>query len=711
MLPPLTICPLSIARDCRTVAVLLPVLLVGERLCAQQTPRRDTTPVTVEELTVTVTRAIEPLSRVPQAVSLLDAKAVTRGQATLGIDEALTNLPGIYVANRYNYSVDQRLSVRGFGSRANFGSRGVKIILDGVPQTLPDGQSQLTNLELANIGKIEVLRGTSSALYGNSSGGVISFTSLPTAPDPLGATVRYGAGSYGLSKGVVRLSGRSGRVSAGASYSRTTQDGFRQHSAFEGSSFTGVVDWFAGDATTLTFRLSAADQPNADNPGALNAAELAAERDSAPANNILRDAGKDVVQRQVSASLTHYGAGGAKYQATLFYFSRDLDNPLATDIWNLIDRIAGGVRLQGTWPLGEAASAPKLIAGADLQTMRDDRTNYTPVPASGPVTDTLLRQREQVTEIGPFVQLAWPATDRWLLAGGIRYDAVHFRVTDHLLDDGDNSGHQTSSAFSGGGGVSYLLSRAFIPYLNVSTGFETPTTTELAVTEAGGQGFNDSLGPQRARSFEIGGRGALGAAFDWSVALFTIGIRDALVPYSEVAGRSYFRNAGEARNKGYEIGVGWRPTPALALQGAWTHANYRYSDYTVIANSGADTTTFTGNRLPGVPTDYIRLGLRASLPVRLWLDLDHTFSSAMYADDANTIQLDGWRAGVSNLRLGWDGSVGGLHTVPFVAAYNLWDRTYTGSVTVNGFGGRVFEPSPRRNFYAGVEIGWRRVGG
>ena len=678
---------------------------------AQVPAPQDSSAVEIEELTVTVTRTPAPLSRVPQSVSLLDARAIARGKATLGVDEALTDLPGVYVANRYNYSLDQRLSIRGFGARANFGTRGVKVILDGVPQTLPDGQSQLTNLELASVGRIEVLRGASSALYGNASGGVISFTSLPTAPDPLGASLRFEGGSFGLLKGVARISGRSGAMSGALSYSHTEQDGFRQQSRFDGQNVTGVIDWFAGGSTKVTFRGSVADQPLAENPGALDAAELAADRDSAPANNILRDAAKDVAQQQYSATVTHYAGNGAEYQVTAFYFGRTLDNPLASNIWNLIDRKAGGLRLQGSWPLGAGAHDPKLIAGTDLQSMRDDRTNYTPVPAVGPVTDTILDQREFVTEVGPFVQLSWPASDRWLLAGGIRYDAIHFTVDDALLADGDNSGSQTMSAFSGGGGVSYRVSPAFVPYLNLSTGFETPTTTELAIAESGGQGFNDSIGPQRARSFEIGGRGTVGSGLEWSVALFTIGIRDAVVPYSEVAGRSYFRNAGEARNKGYEVGLTWRPAAALALQGAWTHSNYRYADYVVITNDGADTATFTGSRLPGVPVDYLRLGLRASLSARLWLDLDHTLSSEMYADDANTISVDGWGAGVSNLRFGWDGALGKTRFAPFAAVYNLWDRTYTGSVTVNGFAGRVFEPSPRRNFYAGMELGWRRIGG
>lgn len=696
-------------RTTQIGTALLLALAPLSSLEAQQPVNRDSTKIIeLAPLTVSVTRTVEPLSKVPAAVGVLTGQAVRRGQATVGLDEALTDLPGVYVANRYNFSVDQRLSIRGAGSRSSFGSRGVKILLDGVPQTLPDGQSQLTNVDLSTIDKVEVLRGASSALYGNAAGGVISFTSLPTAPDPLGASARWEAGSFGLRKGAIRLSGRSGAVSGAVSFSRTTVDGFRQQSRFEGNALNAALDWFAGASTTVGLRFADGDQPVAENPGALNAAELAADRDSAPANNITRDATKSVHQRQLSATVKHYFEGGADLSFTAFYFTRTLDNPLATNNWNLIDRVAGGVRAQGSKVLGAGTRAPKLIAGVDFQALRDDRTNYTPVPAVGPVTDTTIQQREQVTEVGPFAQLNWPVAPKVLVNGGARYDAVNFKVTDEILSDGDNSGDRTMASFSGGGGASFDLSRAFVPYVNVSTGFETPTTTELAVTQAGGGGFNDSLTPQRALSFEVGGRGTVGNGFSWSLALFTIGIKDALVPYAESGGRSFFRNAGKTRNKGYELGISWRPVHALTLQGAWTHADYRFTDYVAITNSGVDTTVFTGKRIPGVPGEFVRLGLRSTLPKGFWLDVDHTLSSEQYADDANTLRVDGWGAGVSNVRVGWDGNIGGMHATPFAAANNLWDKEYVGSVTVNGFGGRVFEPSPRRNYYFGLELGWAK---
>src|SRR4051812_21583395 len=178
------------------LALALSAPLVSQEPVRPDTTGRDTTKVRqLPEIKVIVTRTAEPLQKVPYAVSVLDRKDIQRGQPTVGLDEALNDLPGVVVANRYNFSLDQRISIRGFGSRSNFGVRGLKILLDGVPQTLPDGQSQLTNVDFGNIERAEVLRGASSSLYGNASGGVIAFTSERAAPGPFGQRVRVNGGS------------------------------------------------------------------------------------------------------------------------------------------------------------------------------------------------------------------------------------------------------------------------------------------------------------------------------------------------------------------------------------------------------------------------------------------------------------------------------------------------------------------------------------
>jgi iron complex outermembrane receptor protein len=675
---------------------------------------------TLPEISVTVTRTAEPLDRVPYAVGVLGRGDLQRGQPTIGLDEALSNLPGVVVANRYNFSLDQRISIRGFGSRSNFGVRGIKILLDGVPQTLPDGQSQLTNVEFGNIGRAEVLRGASSSLYGNASGGVVSLQSETAAPGPFATRVRIegGAGTRGdddFYKWQSWSSGRAGNASGTLSVSKFQTDGYRQHSAADIRQLNAGVDYTFSGTTIGTLRFSAADDPTAENPGALTLAEYLANPDTAAATNINRRADKDVQQQQLSLGIKHVDSAGNELAVTVFGLLRDLKNPLAAPppsglgptigTYVTIDRAVGGARVSGSYLLGSGSRAPRLSTGADVQRMRDDRQNLR-ADRGAPTDSVLIDQREKITEFGPFAQIQWSPDSRIFVSGGARYDWVRFDVTDHHLSDGvDNSGARTTSALSGSAGLSWSESEAFVPYANVSTSFETPTTTELVNQPNGAGGFNDQLKPQRAVNYEIGARGRPVPRISYSVALFLGRIRDAIVQQQEVGGRAFFVNAGKTHNDGAEIGLTVTPATGLTLSGAYTYARYRFADYKIVSGTAVD--TLDGNRLPGVPEHFWRIGLRTALPRGLYLDADHTISSSIVADDANAIFVDAWGAGVTNARLGWAGDAGSLNLAPFFGVNNLWDKQYVGSVTPNGAAGRVFEPAPRRVFYAGLEIGYR----
>ena len=687
--------------------LFLPVLLALPAAAAAQEVDTTRAPIELKEITVTVTRQQEPQSRVPMAVDVLGRDAIQKGQLTLGLDEALNNLPGVYVANRYNFSLDQRLSIRGFGSRSNFGIRGVKVLLDGVPQTLPDGQSQLTNVDFATIDRVEVLRGSASSLYGNASGGVIALTTEPAAAAPLAARLRVEGGDFGTFKWQGWSSARSGAASGTLSVSRFTTDGFRQHGAADLRQLSLGGDYVLSGSTIATLRFAAGDAPKAENPGALTQAEYDLKPDSAAANNILRKADKDVDQQQLSLGLRHLDADGNDYQATVFGFLRNLANPLATNFYNTIDRKVGGVRLSGSHRLGAGATALRLTAGADLQRMRDDRVQY--LAALGVPTDsTTVDQLETVTEIGPFAQLLWTPTERLLVGAGGRYDWVKFKVQDRKFTDpgGDNSGNRVMKAASGNLGVSFVVSDALIPYLNVSTSFETPTTVELVNQPGGAGGFNDALGPQRAYTYEAGFRGRDGTRVTYSAAFFLSRISDAIVQFSEVGGQAFFRNAGKVRNDGLELGLSMAPTRGLSVFGSYTYAHYRFTNYRF--TTAGNPVALDGNTLPGVPAHFLRLGLRSEFLGGGSLDVDQTISSKLFADDANTIVAEGWGAGVTNLRAAWDARLGGTRLLPFLGVNNLWDRQYVGSVTINAFGGRVFESAPRRNAYAGMEVGWGR---
>jgi len=667
---------------------------------------------------ISVTRGEATLDRVPWAIGAQTSDDLRRGQPTLGIDEALNNIPGVLVSNRYNYAVDQRLSIRGAGSRANFGLRGVKVLLDGIPQSLPDGQSQLTNVDLAAIGRVEVLRGAASSLYGNGTGGVLSFETDLAAPERLGATIRAMGGAFGTSKTFARVSGRAGSTIGGVSASRTTLDGSRQYSAADMRQLMAALDHGLASGIVLSLRGGSSDTPKSLNPGALTPAEYAANRDSAAPNNVIRGASKQVRQDYLSLRARRASEDGA-WSAALYGQWRDLVNPIPAPppgggpanagVRISLDRTVSGARLDAErrlatrWPM-------RLAGGVDLQravdVRRNDRTTDGTVSTA---TDTLLLlQDETTTSAGPFLQVETQPHPRVTLGGGARWDRIGFRAHDRFLNDGsDDSGERRMTATSGQVGVVWQAARDFAPYANFATAFETPTTTELSVRPDGQGGFNPDLNPQRVRSVEVGARGRLGGLpaghLGYELAVFDARATDAIVQYLETGARAYFRNAGRTRNRGIELGLTAPIAPWMQLRAAWTHTDSRFAEYRVVR--GAVTDTLDGNRLAGVPGNVLRLGYRSAF-AGFALDADHTFQGRLYADDLNreVMRVDGWGHGQLNVRTSWRGTVGGWRVEPYVAAMNLLNVDYVGAVTVNGSFNRVLEPAPLRHWFFGVEL-------
>lgn len=716
-----------VARSARVALVALvalatvPPLLAAQGTAADSAARaaraaRADSARRVAAVRVTITRTDAQADVAPWAVGVVTTSQLRDGRATLGVDEALSSVPGVVVSNRYNYSVDQRISIRGAGARANFGMRGVKVLLDGVPQSLPDGQSQLTNIDLGDIARVEVLRGSASSLYGNGSGGVIAFTTDLSASDPFATTLRTTAGSFGLRKWQSRTSGRTGNMVGSLSMSRTTVDGARQYSNADLRQLMAATDWSLANGVTLALRAAIAETPVALNPGALTAAEYAKNRDSAAAINVARGASRAISQNQFSLRASHDDPAGRSWAATAYVVRRFVDNPLATTpagtsvatvgTYSTINRWVTGVRLDASQPLGAGPAAPRLAAGLDAQQSTDIRRNSRATGGHPRVaTDTvLLFQDEIVTAIGPFAQLTWEPVRRVHLDAGARWDQLRFEARDHFLGDKvDNSGARSMTAATGHLGVSWSLAAVFSPYANWSSAFETPTTTELNARPDGAGGFNPDLGPQRVRTVELGARGRAGLA-SYTFSVFESYADDAIIQYLATDGRSFFRNAGRTRHRGVELGLQWQIASWLSATGGWTEADYRFVRYIIPRGTAAD--TLNGKYEAGVPARVIRVGVDARL-AGATVSVDNTWSDAQFADDKNTQRVDGTGPGVLNVRVSGSGGVGTVRWSPFAGVNNATNRAYVGAVTINGASGRVLEPAPLRNYYLGVELGWR----
>jgi iron complex outermembrane receptor protein len=495
-----------------------------------------------------------------------------------------------------------------------------------------------------------------------------------------------------------------GGGSALVTVSRLSFDGERDHSAADFRNLNTRVQLPLAGSWSLSLLADAGMDPRADNPGALTLAELHANRDSVPPINVSTRAGKDVTQLQGGATARHPLAGGGEATFTVFGLGRALRNP-TTFAYLDLDRTAYGARVQVSRPVALGGAAPTVTAGIDVQRQRDDRVNY---DNNGGQPDSVrqLDQLEHVTEVGPFVQSALALSPRTTVTAGVRYDWVDFRVQDRLVDslNPDDSGRRLMAALSGSLGVTLNPSAALTLYANVGSSFETPTTTELTNQPDTAGGFNATLQPQKAWNYEVGARGAVNGRLTYSLALFQADVRDELISYEVPTSpqRRFFRNAGSARHRGVELGAGASLVPGVSVDAAWTYADYRYVRYTLV-NPGS-TFVLDGRTLPGVPAQFLRLGLRAR-PAALrgaWLEYDQTYSSGYLVDDTLSTRTAPWWA--ANVRAGWEGSAGSVRIAPFVGVYNLYNRLYVGSVTINAARGRYYEPAPGRNVYVGCSI-------
>ncbi|MBI4513081.1 MAG: TonB-dependent receptor [Gemmatimonadetes bacterium] len=659
----------------------------------------------LEGITVTVTRARALVNRTPYAIHVLDRRTTQLGETTAGLEEPLGEVAGVWVNNRYNFALGSRISIRGFGSRAQFGVRGVKLLLDGIPLTLPDGQSQLNNIDLASVGRVEVIRGPASSLYGNAAGGVISFTTeeppLVLAQPELGVLWGTFGDGHDFRKYVGKVGGREGRFDYAASVSHFRTDGFRQRSESQTTVLNTRARLWLDRSTQLSGVLNIANTPVAQNPGSLPLSLATANPDTAWPFNVRRRTGEAARQAQGGVTLRRLIGDAQEIRVSAWGLARDLDNPIPPRIIR-VDRAVGGVRLETELaPAGRRVTS--LVGGIELEVQDDDRIEFQ--NQDGSPGDTTLRQDENVRGLGAFAQGAIRVGDRWELTLGARYDRVRFDVDDRLIRviadsviDPDNSGTRTMDAFNPMVGVRLAALPWLNVYANLTRTFETPTTTELKNAPEGTGGFNPILDPQTAWGTEIGFKGTVGDRFDYAIANYCTWVSKELIPFEDTiqVGRTFFRNAGDARHCGSELQLGWLVTNGLTASVAYTWSDFKFSDF--VRNDS----TFDGKRIPGVPIHQAHARVVYQSPLDLYGVVEFTYSDAYFTNDANTARNPSYR--LVDLRLGYAGRLGAWSLEPFLGVNNVFDARYNASVTINALGARYYEPGPGRTFYAGLKL-------
>jgi iron complex outermembrane receptor protein len=649
------------------------------------------------------------LARTPAAVSVVGEDDIQLGRQQLALDEALSRVPGLFMQNRYNFAQDLRLSIRGFGARGQFGIRGVKVLVDGIPETLPDGLGSVDSIDLGATSQIEVIRGPSSALYGNASGGVISLTSEGGGAEPH-AQVRVAAGGYGFEKLQVKFGGETDRVDYLVSLSDQGLDGYRAQSRYENRQLTGRFDVDLGQERSLLTVVNFTDQPVSDDPGGLTAAVAPVNPRSAAPFNVQFHAGEALEQTRVGFVYTTPAGERGTITARNYYAWRDFGNLLPTQNQGIVDLgrrfVGGGVNYSydGFW----LDRPNRFIAGVDFDDQDDQRRRYHNLNGVQGALD--FDQEEHVTSRGLFIQNELSVSERVQLSLGVRFDEVEFEVTDSWLANptGDDSGSKKFTDTSPMVGLVVVVSDALSFYTTYSSAFETPTTTEFSLPGGGG-GFNQALEPQLANNFEVGLRGAIGNSQRYEVAVFSIDVEDELIgrEIQTSPGRFSFENAGETTRDGVEFSWIANPTDRIQTTVSYTYSDFVYKRFveniTIVNPNGADR---SGNVIPGTPENLLFAEFAYRSPRGWYAAADVLHVDEQFSDSANTVRIADYT--LTNLRFGYEAELdNGLRLAPFVGINNVADETYTANARINATANRFFEPGPGRNGYAGITLDWK----
>ncbi|HGS6577569.1 TPA: TonB-dependent receptor PqqU [Klebsiella pneumoniae] len=687
-------------------ALLLP-LIAAAQAADEQTMVVTAAPTTVSELDT------------PAAVSVVNGDEMRQAAPRVNLSESLGAVPGLQVQNRQNYAQDLQLSIRGFGSRSTYGVRGLRIYVDGIPATMPDGQGQTSNIDIGSVDTIEVLRGPFSALYGNSSGGVINVTSQTgTQPPTVEASSYYGSFGtwhYGMkATGSVGDGSHAGDVDYTVSTNRFTTHGYRDHSGARKNLANARLGVRINDVSKLTLLLNSVDI-KANDAGGLTADEWRDNPRQSPRGDQYNTRKNT---RQTQAGLRYERQLSAQDDLSVMMYAGERETTQFQSIPRapqLKPSHAGGVidltrHYQGIdtrlTHRGELLVPVTLTAGLDYENMSERRKGYenfvmvNGAPQYGEQGALRRNERNLMWNVDPYLQTQWQLTDKLSLDAGVRYSSVWFDSNDYYITpgNGDDSGDASYHKWLPAGSLKYALTDAWNVYLSAGCGFETPTINELSYRSDNQSGLNFGLKPSTNDTVEIGSKTRIGNGL-FTAALFQTNTDNEIVVDSSSGGRTSYKNAGKTRRQGMELGLDQQFGESWRLKAAWTWLDATYR------TNVCDDASCNGNRIPGIARNmgYASFGYQ---PEQGWYaGSDIRYMSDIMANDENTAKAPSWT--VVGLTTGYKWSYGRMDMDLFGRIDNLFDREYVGSVIVNESNGRYYEPAPGRNYGIGLNLAWR----
>ena len=655
---------------------------------------------------VTATRIDTPRFDVPASIDLIGGDGIRLNRAQVNISESLGPVPGLLARDRQNYAQDVQISVRGFGARASFGIRGVRLYVDGIPATLPDGQGQITNVDLGSADRIEVLRGPFSALYGNSSGGVIQVFSEEGAGAP-----KLGFGVSGGSDGALRLSakfsGASGNFGYVASTSRFSTDGYRDHSAAERTLGNVKLTLAPDTDSKFTLLANSLSLPKAEDPLGLTRAQFETNpRGVDPVANSFNTR-KTVDQLQGGLIYERRLDANHSLRALIYSGHRETEqfqaiptgpqaNPLHPGGVILLGRNYSGTDLRWTFKgaLGELPAS--LVAGLAYDKLAEHRVGYQNFVGTTLGVEGALRRDENndVSNFDQYVQAALQFTPALSVNAGLRHSRVKFASADHYIV-GTNPNDSGATAFAATlpvVGVLFAIDPELHLYATAGRGFETPTLNELAYRPGGATGLNFALQSARSTSVEAGVKARVANLGEFTAAVFETRTQNEIVTQTNVGGRATFQNAGATRRTGIELGGSAALAGDLRAQAAVTWLDARYSE--------GFGTVAADNKIPGIAAQSVFAGLSWAPAQGLRGGVEGRYLSKVYVNDANADAASGYF--IASANIGYGMRLGAWELSSFARVDNLLNRQYIGSVIVNEGNSRFFEPAPGRTWTAGV---------
>jgi iron complex outermembrane receptor protein len=659
---------------------------------------------------ITATRVAESSADLPVAIDRVDRAAIRDGQPQVNLSESLIAVPGASVQSRQNYAQDLQISIRGFGARSSFGVRGVRLYADGIPGTMPDGQGQFSQFDLGSADHIEVLRGPFSALYGNSSGGVISVFTEDGPPGwRVGTTAAYG--SFDTQRYALKAAGDDAfNYVADIAHFQTA--GYRDHSSAERNNVNVKLTFEPDDASKLTLVANGVETPAVLDPLGLTSAQLAANPRQAGTNAVTYDTRKSLTQTQLGADyrrrlgadddlslVTYVGnRNTTQYQAIL-----QSAEVVATSPGGVIDlgRNFWGVDLQWHDHRVIAAMPLRFTAGLSYDDLEEARRGFLNYIGNQLGVEGALRRDEanHVYDVDQYAQVLWDPTARWRILAGVRHSVVDIEDHNHLAAGGPVDSGVNYSAVNPVAGITFRAAPAVNLYASFGKGFETPTLNDLAYRSVNGSipGLNLGLVPARSNNTEVGvkfGEGSLRADVD----AFYVKTENELAVQANSGGRSVYENIGETTRRGMEAALDsdWVGGFSGRLVYTYIRAVVAQAYSTCVGLPCKQVVVPTGNYLPAVPRNALYAGVTWKYaPAGFSVTLETQGRSQIYADDRNSASAGAFW--VTNVRAGFQQDGRRWHVTEYLRVDNLADRRYVGSVIVNESNSRFFEPEPGRN--------------